>query len=107
MACFTVEGGDENIDCRWCGAKPGDVCPICGEPAKIAWGEYYQDDKTGPKGRRCGIDKRTTFSYGVTVTKKHILKMKKRRVLLRGLPAAQGEIDRAGKNWSQGQSGPL
>ena len=65
------------MDCRWCGAKPGDtVCPILGEPHKITWGEYDRDNKAKPKGRWCGIDNRVTFSYGSGMTKKHILKKK-------------------------------
>ena len=102
-----ADGDQDDLDCRWCEAKPDDACPVFGEPAKILWGEYDDSDKTRAKGRWCSLDKRTTFSYGVTVTKKHILKMKKQRVLLCGLPAAQGEIDRAGKKLSQWQSGPL
>ena len=66
---------DDEMDCRWCGAKPGDVCPILGKPHKITWGEYYSDKAT-PKGRWCGIDNRVTFSYGSGMTKKHILKKK-------------------------------
>ena len=94
-----ADGDQDDLDCRWCEAKPGDVCPVFGEPAKILWGEYYDSDKTRAKGRWCSLCKRTSFSYGATATKKHILKQKSEEAFCAGYQRRRDRLIEKGKKW--------